>query len=69
MNAKSFVVLSSILFAIVALIQLVRFIMQWDIAIQSWHIPTWASAVAALVFGLLSLAGFSVWQQMRRHLG
>ncbi len=44
------------LFAIMALLNLVRVIANWSLALGPWDVPSWASLIAAT-----ALAGLSAW--------
>jgi hypothetical protein len=46
---KPFTVLAAVVFALVAALQLVRFLMEWEITINGMLIPVWASGVAFVV--------------------
>ena len=59
MNAKSYARLAGAVFAIVALLQLLRAVAGWPLHISSTEIPVWASWVACVVTGGLALLGFS----------
>ena len=63
---KTFATLSVVLFSVLALLQLCRFLMGWPISINGLAVPLWPSAVAALV--LVSLA-IGVWRESRRRMG
>ena len=68
MTVRTYALASSIIFLLVALLQLLRLVMQWDVVIGGWHLPLWASAVAVLVAGFLSFAGFRLSQAQRASL-
>jgi hypothetical protein len=68
MTVRIYAVVSSVIFLLVALLQLLRLVMQWDVVIGDWHLPLWASAVAVLVAGFLSFAGFRLFQAQRATL-
>jgi hypothetical protein len=68
MNVKTYAMVSSAIFAVVAVLQLMRVVMNWTVVIDGWHVPTWVSIVAIVVFGSLSFAGFWATQQIRRLL-
>lgn len=63
---KPYIITSSVIFALVALLHLVRLFEQWDVTIGGWKAPIWVSVVGLLVAGFLSVAGFRVFQQARR---
>lgn len=68
MAVRTYALMSSILFLLVAVLQLLRLILQWEVAIGGWHLPMWASIVAVLVAGFLSFAGFRLFQAQRVSL-
>lgn len=59
MNAKPYVVLSALIFAMVALAHLARALCQAPIAIADFHLPVWLSWIGAAVSGALSAWGFT----------
>jgi hypothetical protein len=52
---KPFTHLAIAVFALVALLQLVRVIMGWEVSIAGVAIPAWASAVAFLLAATLAV--------------
>lgn len=46
---KPFTVLAAVVFALVAALQLVRFVMEWEITMNGIIVPVWASAVAFVI--------------------
>ena len=46
---KPFTTVAVVVFALVALVQLVRVVLGWDVSINGVHIPLWASLVASVV--------------------
>jgi len=60
MSAKDYSRLAAIIFAIVALLQLVRAVSGWPITIgATTSIPLWASWVACVVAAVLAWFGFN----------
>ena len=47
-------------FSIVALVQLLRLLMGWEVTIQGFAVPIWASGVAVVVAGGLAV---TVWRE------
>jgi hypothetical protein len=47
-------------FSIVALVQLLRLVMGWEVTIQGFAVPIWASGVAVVVAGGLAV---TVWRE------
>jgi hypothetical protein len=68
MTVRTYAAVSSIIFLLVALVQLLRVILQWDIAINGWHPPIWVSIVAIVIAGFLSFAGFRLFRAQRVSL-
>ena len=60
MNLKNFALLAAVIFAIVALVHLVRVIMGWQIVIDSCTVPMWPSWIALVIAAGLSYLGFSL---------
>ena len=60
MTPDSYSVLAASVFAIVAILQLVRAVKGWKVTIGSTDIPVGVSWVAFIVAGLLTLLGFTV---------
>lgn len=68
MSVRTYAITTSLIFFLVAILQLLRLVMQWDVVIGGWHLPMWASIVAVLVAGFLSFAGFRLSQAQRFSL-
>jgi hypothetical protein len=58
MTAKSFALVAAAVFALVAVVQLLRIAMGWTIAFNGTPIPFWPSAIAVVVATLLAIVGF-----------
>ena len=59
-NQRTFNVLASVIFAMVALLHLLRIYMGWPIVIGSWTAPMWVSWIGFVVAGGLSYFGLSL---------
>ena len=57
MTEKTFATIVAVIFALVALLHLLRLVMGWSILIDSWTAPMWVSWVGLVVAGGLSLYG------------
>ena len=57
---KRFSTIAAVVFALVALAQLLRLVLGWSIVINGINIPLWASAIACLVAGGLAVM---VWRE------
>jgi len=59
---KPFTTIAVVVFAAVALLQLVRVVEGWDVAIAGVHLPIWASVIMCAVAALLAVM---VWREHR----
>ena len=57
MTEKMFPKIAAVIFALVALLHLVRLVMGWSIVIDSWTVPMWLSWVGLVVAGGLAYFG------------
>jgi hypothetical protein len=57
MDAKSYSRVATIIFAIIALLQLFRALAGWDITVNGADVPLWVSWLAAVVAGALACVG------------
>ena len=60
---KPFTTIATVVFALVAALQLVRVLEGWDVAIGNVHVPMWASLLAAAFAALLAVM---VWRENRK---
>ena len=60
---KPFTTIAVIVFTLVAVLQLLRVALGWEIAVNGAQVPFWASIVAGLVAALLA---FSLWREARK---
>ena len=56
MDQKTFTLLAGVIFAVVALLHLLRISMGWPVVIDDWTVPMWVSWIALVVAGGLSYA-------------
>ena len=54
---------ASLLLGFIALAQLARFLLGWTLTVNGVDVPTWASAIAALVLGATAVL---LWRESRR---
>ncbi|KGT73291.1 hypothetical protein MA20_45215 [Bradyrhizobium japonicum] len=59
MTIRTFCTLAAAIFALIALLQLIRIVMGWSITLNGVDIPFWPSWIAVIVAGTLSFVGFS----------
>jgi hypothetical protein len=60
MDQKTFVLITGVIFAIVALAHLLRILMGWPVVIDNWTVPMWVSWIALVIAGALSYFGLSI---------
>lgn len=58
MNTKMYFLISGVLFTIIALLQLTRFLFGWEAMIGGWSVPLWISGVFVIIAGYLAYTGF-----------
>jgi hypothetical protein len=59
---KPFTTIAVAVFSLVALLQLLRVLLGWEVVVNGVHIPLWASLVAFMVAGGLAVL---VWRENR----
>jgi hypothetical protein len=59
MTARNYALLAAVIFAIVAMLQLVRAVGGWPVTLGTVAIPLWASWVACAVAAVLAALGFA----------
>ncbi len=59
---KPFSTVASVVFALIALLQLLRFLQAWPISVDGVMVPVWASAIACVISATLSVM---VWRERR----
>ena len=60
MDQKTFSAVTGVIFAIVALVHLLRIYMGWAIVIGNWNAPMWLSWIGLIVPGCLSYFGLRI---------
>jgi hypothetical protein len=55
---SKYVVVSGVIFGVVAVLQAVRALYQWPVQIAGFNVPLWASWVAVVVAGALCVWAF-----------
>jgi hypothetical protein len=57
MTHKSYTLVVSVIFFVVAILHLLRIILQWDAMVGGWLVPQWVSWVAVIFAGYLGYEG------------
>ena len=60
MDQKTFIIVAGAIFAVVALLHVLRILMGWPAVIGGWEVPMWVSWIALVVAGGLSYFGLSL---------
>lgn len=60
---KPFTILAVVLFSLIALLQLLRFILGWEVTVNGVIVPVWVSGLAFLVAAGLAVM---VWRETRK---
>ena len=60
MSMSGYATASSIIFALVAVLHLIRLITGWEFRVGGWEAPSWLSLVALAVAGYLSYQGLRI---------
>jgi hypothetical protein len=58
MTHKTFSLVASVIFLLIALGHLSRLVFKWSALLGGWAVPSWVSWVAVLVFAYLAYQGF-----------
>ena len=58
MKQGTFLLVTSSIFALIALLHALRLIYGWAVTIGEWTVPAWVSAVGFLIAGYLASQGF-----------
>lgn len=61
---KPFTTIAIVLLALIAIMQLTRFVQGWEVIINGVSIPTWVSGLAFVVAGGLAAM---LWRESSRH--
>ncbi len=60
---KPFTVIAIVLLSLIAILQLLRFILGWEVTVHGMSVPVWASGIAFVVAAGLAVM---VWLEMRK---
>ena len=60
---KPFTLIAIVVFSLVALLQLLRFIFNWEVTVNGITIPVWASGIAFVIAATLALM---LWRERRQ---
>ena len=60
---KPFTIVAVLLFSLIALLQLLRFILGWQVTVEGVAIPVWVSGIACVIAAGLAAM---VWREARK---
>jgi hypothetical protein len=66
MSRRAYLLVTAIIFSLVALLHLARIVFGWSAVIGGWSVPMWLSWIALVVTGVLAYFGFSLATQSSR---
>ena len=59
---KPFITIAAVVFTLIALMQLLRFILSWEITVNGVIVPVWVSGIASVVAAGLAIM---LWRETR----
>ncbi len=62
MTQRSFFLITSILFLLIALLHAVRLLQGWQVTIGGAVVPVWVSWIGLAISGFLAYEGFLLWK-------
>ncbi len=60
MSQKTFSLAAGLIFLLIAVMHVLRLVLRWEVVLNGWSVPMWASAVAIVVMGYLSFEGLKL---------
>ncbi len=66
MTREVFCIVAGVIFAVVALLHLLRIYMDWPVVIADWSVPMWVSWIALVVAGILAIWGLAFAARVAR---
>ena len=66
MSQRVYLLATTIIFSLVALLHLARIVFGWSAVIGGWSVPMWLSWIALVVTGALAYFGFGLARQSPR---
>jgi hypothetical protein len=65
MKQGAFLLVTSSIFALIALVHALRLFYGWKVTIGNWAVPVWVSALGFLIAGYLAWQGFLIKRKQR----
>jgi hypothetical protein len=60
MKTKAYLIVSTVIFSLVAVIHLMRFALGWSVQLGTWNVPLWMSLLAVLVSASVAIWGLTL---------
>ncbi len=57
MSQKSFSLVAGLIFFVVAVLHILRLVMDWNVVFAGWSVPMWVSWIALPIAGFLAYEG------------
>ena len=64
MNTKAYLIVSTFIFAVVAVMHLLRLVLGWSVVLGMTSIPLWVSLLAVLVSASVAVWGLSLMRRV-----
>ena len=62
MPQQLYFLVTGVIFALIALVHLLRIVLGWPASVGGWEVPMWLSWLGLVVTGFLALSGLARWQ-------
>jgi ABC-type spermidine/putrescine transport system permease subunit II len=60
---KPITTIAAVLLALIASLQLLRFLLRWEVIVQGVMVPVWVSGIACVIAGAIAVL---LWRESRR---
>jgi hypothetical protein len=60
MSQKTFSVVAGLIFLLIAVMHGLRLALKWEVVLNGWSVPMWASAVAIVITAYLAFEGLKL---------
>jgi len=64
MNTKAYLIVSTLIFAFVAVMHLLRLVLGWSVVLGMTSVPLWVSMLAVLVSASVAIWGLSLMRRI-----
>ena len=60
MKTKAYLIVSTFIFAVVAVVHLIRLTLGWSVLLGTWSVPLWVSMLAVLISASVAIWGLTL---------